>query len=286
MDHLLWVHAGNDEYAGRTWLGISEFDLVIGMINRHSTLGKLPLPWAIPWLGSGAISTILALTEEIQMCGRFTFQPTEAFYARFEISSRLDALTPRYNIAPGQMVPVIIANSPRRIVFMRWGLIPHWAKDVKTAYKMINARVETLTQRPAFRGLMSHNRCLVPACGYYEWQGEGREKTPYYIHPEDEQYIAFAGLYDVWINPTGEELYTFTIITTEADPFMSRLHNRMPVVMERDLEADWLDTEITSAADALAILERSAGVTFDAYPVSRMVNKPSYDTSALIQRVE
>ena len=220
------------------------------------------------------------------MCGRFTFQPTEAFYARFQLSNRLDALTARYNIAPGQMVPVIIANDPRRVVLMRWGLIPHWAKDAKTAYKMINARVETLTQRPAFRALLSHHRCLVPACGYYEWQGEGREKTPYYIHPEDEPYIAFAGLYDTWITPDGEDLYTFTIITTEADSFMVRLHNRMPVVLERDLEDDWLDAEITSAKEVLGFLERTTGVTLDAYPVSRLVNKPSYESPTLIQRVE
>jgi putative SOS response-associated peptidase YedK len=220
------------------------------------------------------------------MCGRFTFQPTEAFYARFQLSSRLDALTARYNIAPGQMVPVIIANGSRRVVLMRWGLIPHWAKDAKTAYKMINARVETLTQRPAFRGLLSHHRCLVPACGYYEWQGEGREKTPYYIHPEDEPYIAFAGLYDAWTTPDGEDLYTFTIITTAADSFMARLHNRMPVVLERALEDDWLDAEITSAKEVLGILERSTGVTLDAYPVSRLVNKPSYESHTLIQRVE
>jgi putative SOS response-associated peptidase YedK len=191
---------------------------------------------------------------------------------------------PRYNIAPGQMVPVIIAHRPRRGVFMRWGLIPHWAKDEKTAYNMINARVETLAQRPAFRGLLSHNRCLVPASGFYEWQGEGREKTPYYIYPEDQPYIAFAGLYDVWINPRGEELYTFTIITTEANDFMASLHNRMPVVLDRDLEDDWLDTEMTSTRDVLGMLERSAGVTLDAYPVSRMVNKPSVDSELLIQR--
>src|SRR5262245_46413849 len=135
------------------------------------------------------------------MCGRYTFQATEEFYERFQIGNRLDALVPRYNIAPGQMVPVIIAQSPRRIVLMRWGLIPHGAKDAKTAYKMINARVETLTQRPAIRGLLSHNRALVPACSYYEWQGEGREKTPYFIRPEDQQYLAFAGLYDVWRRP-------------------------------------------------------------------------------------
>jgi putative SOS response-associated peptidase YedK len=217
------------------------------------------------------------------MCGRFTFQPTEAVYKRFHIVNRLDSLTARYNIAPGQMVPVIIANSPRRIVLMRWGLIPHWAKDEKTAYKMINARVETLTQRPAFRGLLSHHRCLVPASGFYEWQGEGRDKTPYYIHPEGQPYLAFAGLYDVWMNPRGEELYTFTVITTEADPFMARLHHRMPVVLDRDLEDDWLDPEITSPSEVLGMLERSAGLPLDAYSVSRMVNKPSVDGQELIR---
>jgi putative SOS response-associated peptidase YedK len=217
------------------------------------------------------------------MCGRFTFQPAEAVYKRFQLSNRLDSLTARYNIAPGQLVPVIIAHSPRRIVRMRWGLIPHWAKDEKAAYKMINARVETLTQRPAFRGLLSHNRCLVPASGFYEWKGEGRDKSPYDIHPEGQPYLACAGLYDVWITPRGEELSTFTVITTEADPFMARLHHRMPVVLERDLEDDWLDPEITSTSDAVGMLERSAGVPRDAYPVSRMVNKPSVDGKELIR---
>ena len=116
---------------------------------------------------------------------------------------------------------------------------------------MINARVETLTQRPAFRGLLSHNRALVPACGYYEWQGEGRAKTPYYIHPQDKPFIAFAGLYDAWQRPDGEDLYTFTIITTDADPFMARLHNRMPVILARELEDAWLDPELTQAQDIL-----------------------------------
>ena len=219
------------------------------------------------------------------MCGRFTFQPTEAFYERFRIVNRFDTLTARYNIALGQMVPVIIANSSRQIVLMRWGLIPHWAKDAKTAYKMINARVETLTQRPAFRGLLSHHRALVPASGFYEWQGKGREKTPYYIHPQDDQYIAFAGLYDTWTTPDGEDLYTFTIITTEADPFMAKLHNRMPVILARELEDDWLDPALTQARDVLDVLSRSTGLELDAYPVSRMVNRPSMDSELLIQRV-
>jgi putative SOS response-associated peptidase YedK len=219
------------------------------------------------------------------MCGRFTFQPREEFYQRFQMTNRLDGLVARDNIAPGQMVPVIIAHSPRRIVLMRWGLIPHWAKDAKTAYNMINARVETLTQRPAFRGLLSHNRAVIPACGYYEWKAEGRDKTPYDIHPQREPFVAFAGLYDVWIDPTAEALYTCTIITTEADPFMARLHNRMPVVLERDLEYDWLDPEITRTSNVLGMLGRSAGVPLDAYPVSRMVNKPSVDGKELMQPI-
>jgi putative SOS response-associated peptidase YedK len=169
---------------------------------------------------------------------------------------------------------------------MRWGLIPHWAKNEKTAYTMINARVETLTQRPACRGLLSHNRALVPASGYYEWQGEGRDKKPYYIHPQDDQYLAFAGLCDVWQRPNGEKLYTFTIITTDADPFMARLHNRMPVILARELEEVWLDPELMQAQNVLDVLSRSTGLELDAYPVSRMVNRPSMDNELLIQRGE
>jgi putative SOS response-associated peptidase YedK len=220
------------------------------------------------------------------MCGRFTFQPTEAFYGRFQISNHLESLVPRYNIAPGQMVPVIIANSPRRIVRMRWGLIPHWAKDAKIAYDMINARVETLTQRPAFRSLLVPNRCLVPASGFFEWRAEPRGRTPYYIHLKSNQFFAFAGLYDVWTKLDGEELHTFTIITKDADTVMAHLHNRLPVILERDLEDAWFDTEIISAKEVLDILARSAGVALDAYPMSRMVNKPSAEGQLLIQRVE
>jgi putative SOS response-associated peptidase YedK len=103
------------------------------------------------------------------MCGRYTFQPTEKFYQRFNIENRLDDLVPYYNIAPSQLVPVIISQSPNQVMLMRWGLIPHWAKEEKTAYKMINARMETLTQKPAFRGLLAAHRCMIPASGYDEF---------------------------------------------------------------------------------------------------------------------
>jgi putative SOS response-associated peptidase YedK len=168
-------------------------------------------------------------------------------------------------------------------MLMRWGLIPHWAKDAKSSYKMINARMETLTQRPAFRSLLAVNRCMIPGSGYYEWKAEARGKTPYYLHPTSNEFFAFAGLYDVWTNPDGEDIHTFTIITKDSDGFVAQLHNRMPVILDRDLEDAWLDKEITNPNEVLDIIERSVGVTLDAYRVSRMVNKPSADGKELIR---
>jgi putative SOS response-associated peptidase YedK len=141
------------------------------------------------------------------MCGRCTLDPTIEFYQRFHTSNRLDDLTARYNIAPSQDVPVIIRNSPHRIVMMRWGLIPHWAKDESIGYKMINARAETITEQPASRGLLHSKRCIVPASGLYEWQDTGGHgKQPYYIHAEAGEYLPCAGLYDAWGNPAGTEM--------------------------------------------------------------------------------
>jgi putative SOS response-associated peptidase YedK len=219
------------------------------------------------------------------MCGRFTLEPTEEFYEWFQIDNRLDSLVPRYNIAPGQMVPVIIGNSSHHLVLMRWGLIPHWAKDQKVGYKMINARVETLTQKPAFRGLLRSQRCLVPASGFYEWKPEERAKTPYYIHPTGAWFFAFAGLYDVWTNPEGKEISSFTIITKAADTVVAQLHHRMPVILARELEDDWLDPTITEVKTILAMLQQSSGISLTTYPVSRMVNSASVDTHALIEPV-
>jgi putative SOS response-associated peptidase YedK len=219
------------------------------------------------------------------MCGRFTLEPTVNFYERFEITNRLDSLTPRYNIAPGQMVPVVISQSPNRVVLMRWGLIPHWAKEEKTAYTMINARMETLVQKPAYRGLLKAQRAIIPASGFYEWKAEGKTKIPYYIHPRSGSFVAFAGLYDTWTDPQGHELQTFTIVTRDADDFMARLHNRMPVVLAKEDEQAWLDPQLTSPPQVMEILARNAGVPLDAYPVSRMVNKPSVDGKELIRPI-
>jgi putative SOS response-associated peptidase YedK len=183
------------------------------------------------------------------------------------------------------MVPVIISQSPNQVVLMRWGLIPHWAKDATIGYKMINARAETLTQKPAFRGLLKTRRCLVPARGFYEWKAEAHGKTPYYIHPPSGAWVAFAGLYDTWTDPEGKDVTSFTIITTEAEGVVAHFHTRMPVMLARPLEDVWLDTSITESGALLEVLRHRPAMPLEAYPVSRRVNAARDDDPALIERV-
>jgi putative SOS response-associated peptidase YedK len=184
------------------------------------------------------------------------------------------------------MVPVVIDDQGRRVTLMRWGLIPHWATDEKMGYKMINARAETLTTRPAYRGLLARHRCIIPASGFYEWKAEGRGKIPYYIHPAHDEFVAFAGLYDVWQPDEKKEVSSVTIITTEADVVVGRVHNRMPVILPRELEGAWLDPSRTGVSDALEILRASHSVPVEAYPISTRVNKPSVDEASLIEPIE
>ena len=181
------------------------------------------------------------------MCGRYTLDPTTKFYERFNVSHRNEKLIARYNnIAPSQDVPVIVSNSPNRMQMMRWGLIPHWAKDESIGYKMINARAETITEKPAYRGLIRSKRCIVPASGFYEWQDAGgKGKQPYYIHADAGEYLPFAGLYDIWKNPEGREIYSFTIITTQPTANLQSIHKRMPVILEPKAEELWLNLDVT-----------------------------------------
>ena len=193
------------------------------------------------------------------MCGRFVLEPDERFYERFDIANRSEALTPRYNIAPGQDVPVVVRTSPNHVMLMHWGLIPRWAKDERIGYKTINARAETVTERPAYRGLIRSKRCIVPASGFYEWQDTGKKggKQPYYIHAENNDYLPFAGLYDIWKNPEGQEVYSFTIITTPPTVLMRSIHTRMPAILEPNAEALWLDPETTDPNALLPLLHPS-----------------------------
>src|SRR5665647_3762098 len=151
-------------------------------------------------------------------------------------------------------MPVVVEHDHVELVLMEWGLIPHWAKDLKSSKHPINARAETLAERPMFRGLLKHNRCLIPASGFYEWKQDGPRKEPYYIHLKESPLFAFAGLYDVWDDANGEAHPTYTIITTEANDLVAPLHNRMPVILRPEDEIRWLSPEPLTSDDREAIL--------------------------------
>lgn len=194
---------------------------------------------------------------------------------------------PRYNIAPGQEVPVVRRSSPKILEFMHWGLIPSWAKDKKIGYKMINARAESLLEKPSFKRPFQRRRCLVPTDGFYEWKkNEGKEgKIPYRITMKNRELFAFAGLWDIWRDPEGSELHSFTIITTEANELLKPIHNRMPVILRPEAEEAWLDIEGMEIASLQKLLKPYASKELLAYPVGKLVNSPRNDSPQCIQEV-
>lgn len=210
------------------------------------------------------------------MCGRYSLTtPVEALRALFRFEERPN-LPPRWNIAPTQTAPVVIEEGGRRLVPMRWGLVPFFAKDTSIGNRLINARSESAARLPAFRAAFRRRRCLVLADGFYEWQKRGREKQPYRIARRDRGPFAMAGLWECWGE---EELLSFTILTTAANDVVAPLHDRMPVIVPEALHATWLDPE----SDATPLLVPNAGNDLEAYPVSRRVNNPRNDDAACIE---
>ncbi len=222
------------------------------------------------------------------MCGRFNLRATPAEIQEFFDLLRLPdwSWTPRYNIAPSQSHPIIRqGDGSRDCAIARWGLIPSWAKDLKIGYSMINARAETVAEKPSFRTAFKRRRCLIPASGFYEWKKlDAKTKQPYHIHRKDDGLIAFAGLWERW-DKGSEPVESFTIITTTANALMSSLHDRMPVILPRDLHAVWLDEEI--APDALQeLLQPLEDDSLEAYPVNALVGNVKNDNPDLIQESE
>ena len=212
------------------------------------------------------------------MCGRYTFvSPAPAVEDHFEAAFR-EPLAPSYNAAPSQRLPVITDAAPDVIQAFRWGLIPAWSRDPKAGPKPINARAETLAEKPSFRALLHRRRCLVPADSFYEWQVTPTGKVPHRILRPDEAPFAFAGLWDEWVDrASGEVLPTFTIITTRANRLMAPLHERMPVILPtRAAERAWL-----AAADP-ALLCPLPDDWLRAYPVSTLVNSPANNEPAVL----
>jgi putative SOS response-associated peptidase YedK len=226
------------------------------------------------------------------MCGRFTLRTPLARVAElFELDSTGDWVSrqpPRFNVAPSQTVAAIRWNPERHareLVPLAWGLVPHWADDPAIGNRMINARAETVSGKPSFRDAFRRRRCLIPADGFYEWQKRGRSKQPYFIRLKEEQPFAFAGLWDRW-DKLGEPIESCTIITTDANELVKPLHDRMPVMLDRDEAGRWLAAESAEPEALQSLLRPFPAELMVAYPVSTVVNSPRYDGPECIEPAE
>jgi putative SOS response-associated peptidase YedK len=220
------------------------------------------------------------------MCGRFTQASDGEVIARlFELASS-PKLAPRYNIAPTQDVAVVrAADGVRRLSMLHWGLIPSWAKDAGMGARLINARAETLSEKPAFRSAFCARRCLVVADGFYEWQKLGARKQPHLIRFRDGRPFGFAGLWERWRGAGGEGIESCTIITTEANDLLAPIHDRMPVILDSGDYGLWLDPAVTDTNRVTNLLRPSDSSRMEAYPVSLFVNNPANDEPACRERL-
>ncbi|MBI5669151.1 MAG: SOS response-associated peptidase [Chloroflexi bacterium] len=219
------------------------------------------------------------------MCGRFVLTANpEAIQQEFHLTNVPD-LPPRYNIAPTQPVAVISNDNPRELTFYKWGLIPSWAKDAAIGNKMINARAESVAEKPAFRAAFKRRRCILPSDGFYEWQERDGKKVPLFIHLEDRKLFGLAGLWEIWHSPEGDTVRSCTILTTDANDFMQPIHNRMPVILRKEDYDLWLAPDEPPSDVLQGLLRPYDSAPMRAYEVSKMVNRPGNDVPELIAPV-
>jgi putative SOS response-associated peptidase YedK len=217
------------------------------------------------------------------MCGRFVLFTIAQDLARQFGCDEFAEIEPRYNIAPTRQIAVVRNkrdHGGRSLEIVKWGLIPYWAKDPKIANKLINAKAETLTEKPSFRDAFKRRRCLVPVNGFYEWEKKGRERRPYYFHAPDERPFALAGLYETWRNPEGEILETAVIIVTDAIDPVAEIHDRMPLILPPEHYDSWLDAK--TSPDKLQDLLKQADFELIRRPVGKQVNKADHEGSDCI----
>jgi len=209
------------------------------------------------------------------MCGRYTLHTTDELEDRYRVEVS-DAIRANYNVAPSQTMPVITEDG---LHMMRWGLIPKWAKDEKIGYKLINARSETVFEKPMWKGIIKQRRCLIPANGFYEWQKNGKEKQPFYIHLPDDSVFSFAGLWETWEHD-GKSWETYSILTTTPNNEMESIHDRMPVILHKDDEAHWLAAD--TQEDIEVLLRPYTDGKLETYEVSSDVNTIKVNNETLI----
>ena len=222
------------------------------------------------------------------MCGRFTQTATPKVIAEQFDLDEFPLFPPRYNIAPSQHVAAIRLNpevAKRECVALRWGLIPSWAKDLKIGNQCINAKAETVAEKPAFRAAFKKRRCLVMADGFYEWQLQGKHKQPMWIGLRDRRPFAFAGLWEHWSPTDGEPIESCTIITTQPNALMESIHTRMPVILDTKDYAAWLDPAFQHVDILNALLRPFPAKHMTAFPVSTLVNNPRHDAPQCLEPI-
>lgn len=220
------------------------------------------------------------------MCGRFSQTHSAEVIAETFNLNVIPDWQPRYNIAPTQAVPAIVQDrDDRAFKAFRWGLIPSWAKDASIGAKLINARAETIAEKPSFRTAFQHRRCLIVADGFYEWKTHSGKKQPFYFRLEGSRPFAFAGLWERWTSLTGDPLETCTIITTTANEIVATVHDRMPVILSPEQYDRWLDPNFRQTEELQALLDAYPAKTMATYPVGRAVNSPSHEGHDCIQPI-
>jgi putative SOS response-associated peptidase YedK len=220
------------------------------------------------------------------MCGRYSLICIDDLGNRFRVFNPMLGARSKFNIAPMTRQPVIVQRTGgRELVQMQWGLVPHWTKVLKAAHPIINARAESLAEKPSFAPLVKTKRCLVPASGFFEWKHEGAGKHPFYLYLKDQPLFAFAGLYDEWHDPAGTLLATYTIITTDPNALLAMVHNRMPVIVSPDYEEQWLAGGPLDAGQLREILAPYPAEQMAMHPISPLVNTPTSDDERVIRPV-
>jgi putative SOS response-associated peptidase YedK len=221
------------------------------------------------------------------MCGRFALSANSGNLEKLVPELKINTeIIGRYNIAPSQNIYALIKTGQTELTELRWGLIPSWAKDESIGNRIINARSETLSEKPAFRQLIKRKRCLIPATGYYEWRkipGE-KGKQPYFIKIKNKELITIAGLWDEWRSPDGKIIKSTTLITRPAAKDIEFIHDRMPAIIPENLRTKWLDAD-SSYEEISNMLKNKENNIFEYYPVSKAVNNPAYDDENLILKL-
>lgn len=232
------------------------------------------------------------------MCGRdYTTYTVEQLHARYlsrttwqwSFDDTIPPFKPNYNTCPSHKCLVLCVEDEKlKFKEMRWGLVPSWAKSVKDAdkYSMINAKSEEISEKRSYKNAFQKRRCIVPVSGFYEWQRNGKSKKPFAIHLKDQSIMSLAGIWEHWKDPEGiETVDSFSIITTTANAFMSKIHNRMPVILQENDEATWLNPSLSSLQELSPIMRSSEAATLDAFEISILVNSPKNNSSDILNKL-